>query len=796
MGLALTGSTTLTIHAFHNAAYPCNDAIDFLNNSDHDVIQNISSIVEDYTRPSGFGFFCWSGSSQAPDSNLIQNNFVKQGGITLFISSNGALATGKDNIVRGNQIGSETDSLIAWGIQIEVCQNTLIENNVVQNLRPTNITERVNPGINSYSGSGDIIRNNIVHNIKPSIGYSSVGILLSGGSGSNNSIYNNMVYDISSTSPQSDSRVAGIQIWLQNSPKIYYNTVYLSGNGANHQGSAAFYIYGGWGNSTNVEIENNIFVNTRDESPYCASSIYDYTASNLTSDYNDLYYEQNGNNCLVRIGSNDYLTLADWQTTGKDLNSTFEMPNFVDPYLHIDPSIPTNIESHAIPIAGITTDFDGDTRNATTPDVGADEFQGVEGITWTTQTLPENDLMIQVKAVDLSVAWALGLHGKVFRTTDGGTTWNSVGAGIPIGGGQTVCIEAISASTAFVSGVNYQNDSTFIWRTTDGGFTWQKVFEQLHGFIDQVKMISATEGIGLGDPVGGKWTILRTSDSGTTWSRITTEPLQINNELGLFHSLSTYVNKFIWFGTSVGNNSSGAVYRSTDAGVTWNRESIPSFVYGVWTICFIDSLNGVCGDTSLARSTDGGVTWSPLAGVPSGHWYDDLFSTVSVSAGNDLWAVVDKNVYRSTDKGLSWNICYTGINDTLTYASFVTVGDYTAGWITSIGEKIVSCNFYDPTTDVREIENGEIPRDFDLSQNYPNPFNPSTTFRYSIPTQSKVEIKVFDLLGKEIETLVNDEKPAGTYELTWNAENLPSGVYFYQLRSGEFISAKKMILLK
>ena len=305
-GVALTGSTTLTIHAFHNAAYPCNDAIDFLNNSDHDVIQNISSIVEDYTRPSGFGFFCWSGSSQAPDSNLIQNNFVKQGGITLFISSNGALATGKDNIVRGNQIGSESDSLIAWGIQIEVCQNTLIENNVVQNLRPTNITERVNPGINSYSGSGDIIRNNIVHNIKPSIGYSSVGILLSGGSGSNNSIYNNMVYDISSTSPQSDSRVAGIQIWLQNSPKIYYNTVYLSGNGANHQGSAAFYIYGGWGNSTNVEIKNNIFVNTRNESPYCASSIYDYTASNLTSDYNDLYYDDtNPNNCLVRAG-NDY----------------------------------------------------------------------------------------------------------------------------------------------------------------------------------------------------------------------------------------------------------------------------------------------------------------------------------------------------------------------------------------------------------------------------------------------------------------------------------------------------------
>ncbi|MCW8812684.1 MAG: T9SS type A sorting domain-containing protein, partial [Chlorobium sp.] len=86
--------------------------------------------------------------------------------------------------------------------------------------------------------------------------------------------------------------------------------------------------------------------------------------------------------------------------------------------------------------------------------------------------------------------------------------------------------------------------------------------------------------------------------------------------------------------------------------------------------------------------------------------------------------------------------------------------------------------------------------DFALHQNYPNPFNPSTTFRYSIPTQSKVVIKVFDILGNEIATLIDEEKSVGTYELTWNAANLPSGVYFYQLRAGEFISTKKMILLK
>jgi len=89
-----------------------------------------------------------------------------------------------------------------------------------------------------------------------------------------------------------------------------------------------------------------------------------------------------------------------------------------------------------------------------------------------------------------------------------------------------------------------------------------------------------------------------------------------------------------------------------------------------------------------------------------------------------------------------------------------------------------------------------IPTEFVLEQNYPNPFNPSTTIRYSVPQLSKVVIKVYDILGNEIAILMDEEKPIGTYELTWNAGTLPSGVYFYQLKAGEFISTKKMILLK
>jgi len=90
----------------------------------------------------------------------------------------------------------------------------------------------------------------------------------------------------------------------------------------------------------------------------------------------------------------------------------------------------------------------------------------------------------------------------------------------------------------------------------------------------------------------------------------------------------------------------------------------------------------------------------------------------------------------------------------------------------------------------------EVPNKYDLSQNYPNPFNPATKIRYSIPNTSKVLIKVYDVLGNEIATLVNEEKPIGIYEITWYAEKLSSGIYFYRLQAGNFREIKKMVLMK
>jgi len=116
------------------------------------------------------------------------------------------------------------------------------------------------------------------------------------------------------------------------------------------------------------------------------------------------------------------------------------------------------------------------------------------------------------------------------------------------------------------------------------------------------------------------------------------------------------------------------------------------------------------------------------------------------------------------------------------------------------GEDIV---ISDGTIQKLIVSEALMPNKFALEQNYPNPFNPSTSIRYTVPSVtlsegegSRVSLKVYDVLGNEVTTLVNEQKPAGSYEVKFDAAGLSSGIYFYTLASGSFVETKKMILLK
>ena len=144
------------------------------------------------------------------------------------------------------------------------------------------------------------------------------------------------------------------------------------------------------------------------------------------------------------------------------------------------------------------------------------------------------------------------------------------------------------------------------------------------------------------------------------------------------------------------------------------------------------------------------------------------FSEIAM-VGENIETYIDENVINN--KTYSYRL--RGYNDE-------TQSNYT-----SVGAVIVNVQ-----------SNEKTPTEFAIYQNYPNPFNPTTMITYEIPQRSYVKIKIFDLIGKEIETLVNAEQETGRYELTFNAKDLPSGIYFYQIQTDEFTQTKKMILMK
>jgi hypothetical protein len=118
------------------------------------------------------------------------------------------------------------------------------------------------------------------------------------------------------------------------------------------------------------------------------------------------------------------------------------------------------------------------------------------------------------------------------------------------------------------------------------------------------------------------------------------------------------------------------------------------------------------------------------------------------------------------------------------------------GGITTLGTFAVG-KFKD-VPDIVGVERNEkgVPTGFSLSQNYPNPFNPTTRIQYSVPSTQYISLKVYDVLGRELSTLVSEVKPPGTYTVEWDARGLPSGVYFYRMQAGHFTETRKLVLLR
>jgi len=192
----------------------------------------------------------------------------------------------------------------------------------------------------------------------------------------------------------------------------------------------------------------------------------------------------------------------------------------------------------------------------------------------------------------------------------------------------------------------------------------------------------------------------------------------------------------------------------------------------------------------ISRTTDGGNTWE-MFDIDSKGWPNDF--EFLPDDPSKVWYIDLENLYFSSDTGRNWT--EQKIFDGELKGRDIVFTDNEHGWLLCDGKLFHTSNNGGIISSVTANKN-QIPLGYSLEQNYPNPFNPVTTIKYSIPEYSFVNLTVYDLLGREVQTLINEYKPAGKYQTIFNADKLSSGVYVLTLKAGEFKGSKKIILLK
>ena len=319
-----------------------------------------------------------------------------------------------------------------------------------------------------------------------------------------------------------------------------------------------------------------------------------------------------------------------------------------------------------------------------------------------------------------------------------------------------------------------------VYMSTNQGASWRKagrslVDTNIYAFarIDST-VFAATWG-------GG---VYMTSDRGSTW-------LQSINGLSdhYVRTLSVMGNN-LFAGTGPDEfGQSGGVFISSDQGQIWTPSNQGINNLFITTIVS-DSPFVYLGNTEgVYRSSDGGYSWK----LSNSGLTTTYINTFIVIHPNLIVGTSGEGIFVSGDSGLSWMPVDTGLTDGYIYCFALNGSRIFAG--ASAGE-IWSRPINEIITSVKEKWQPQAANSFELYQNYPNPFNPSTVISYQLPSNAFVVLKVFDVLGREVETLVDQRESAGNHSVTFNASSLPSGVYLYRLQAGVYHDTKKLLLLK
>jgi len=436
------------------------------------------------------------------------------------------------------------------------------------------------------------------------------------------------------------------------------------------------------------------------------------------------------------------------------------------------------------------------------------------GITWTDQITMPLTLLNDITFIDADNGWAVGTskdslnwdieYSIILRTSNGGTTWAQqlidtippvIGAHVPI-----TNIDFVNSSTGWIISTSIgMGSASSIHKTTDGGNTWSFQFVTNGWRYSSLNDIIFRGFYGSGIAVGNlsinlgtsKALIISTSDGGANWSQILLDLPRLNDVFFLGWPYQTE-------GTIVGEE--GVILRTADGGLSW-EEQTSGTTNALSSVYFVDALNGwsVGNNGAILHTTNGGVPveLTTFTAIVNGkevilNWSTATelnnygFEIQRKALGGDFATVAfvkeqgtttQQNQYSFADKNLDegkyfYRLKQVDFSGTFEYSKIIEV----------------------------ELNSVLV---YSLGQNFPNPFNPSTKISWQSPVSGRQVLKVFDVLGNEIATLVDEEQEAGSYEIEFNAEKLSSGVYFYQLKvypanggAGSFVETRKMILLR
>jgi photosystem II stability/assembly factor-like uncharacterized protein len=401
---------------------------------------------------------------------------------------------------------------------------------------------------------------------------------------------------------------------------------------------------------------------------------------------------------------------------------------------------------------------------------------------------------ISVCFVNQATGFVCGAEGKVLKTTNGGINWQS---NTVLDSATLTSVFFANSNTGFIAGRILIIASPLIakpvlLKTTNSGDTWADILIDSGYTLWSVCFLNESSGFAAGGLyASGPNKLLSTTNGGTNWQ------IDSFQQPGYLFTVS-----FNDVSTGFAVGFGGYVYRTTNSGLVWNTLSfIPNLLVSITflnpVLGFSTGFNLLDSSGYIFKTSNGGNNWELIYSDTLGMLNEIKFvnSSTGFAIGHceGLIYSLSARIIKTTNSGVNWFLDTLFGNIGGLSSLFFT--DQSTGYaVGSNGAIFKTTNGGNPIGIVPKSK--EIPETFNLSQNYPNPFNPKSNIKFQIAKLSEVKLLIFDVLGREITTLVNEPLQPGTYEAEWDGTNYSSGLYFYKLITAEYSETRKMVLVK